>query len=87
MAKRLISTSREPVFNKAGKLLGYLTPRDYVEEPAPPPAPVVQQVPPVRTMTARELRRAIDAALVAGVPEPPKVMQEVLKIQCERNGR
>jgi len=86
MAKRLISTSREPVFNKAGTLIGHLTHRDYVEEPDPTPAPV-EQAPPVRTMTARELRRAIDAALVAGVPEPPKVMQEVLKIQCERNGR
>ena len=87
MAKRLVSTSSEPVFNKAGKLLGYLTPRDYVEEPAPPPAPVVQQVPPVRTMTARELRRAIDAALVAGVHAPPDTMQEVLRMQQARGQR
>jgi hypothetical protein len=86
MAKRLISTSREPVFNKAGTLIGHLTHRDYVEEPDPTPAPV-EQAPPVRTMTARELRRAIDAALVAGVQAPPDTMQEVLRMQQARGQR
>jgi hypothetical protein len=47
----------------------------------------VQKVRPVVTMTARELRRALDAALVAGVPAPPDTMQEVLRIQQARGQR
>jgi hypothetical protein len=86
MAKRLISTSREPVFNKAGTLIGYLTHRDYVEATDPPPAPV-EQASPVRTMTTTELRRAIEAAVVDGVPAPPDTMQAVLRIQQTRGQR
>ena len=94
MAKVLINMTREPVYNKAGKLIGHLEHKDYVERPDP--APPSREAPPVShpeaprrviTMTPRELLRVMHRALVATAPQAPDVLEGVLRIQRERGQR